>query len=152
MRRARSYSIVDHQLLHGGFFQRLSHEALALYLFLIVVGDRAGKSFYAERTIMGKLRLSTLIFSEALESLIQEGLVEYRRPNFWVRNLERQSRQSRPERKIIREETTALPARSTNPTQVKELLKNFFDQLEKKQHDPTKKQHEPTSKIPSKAF
>jgi hypothetical protein len=152
MRRARSYSIVDHQLLHGGFFQRLSHEALVLYLFLIVVGDKDGKSFYAERTLMGKLRLSTLVFSQALESLIQEGLIAYRRPNFWVRDLEGQNCQSKPEGKTVKEETQQPPASSTNPTQVKELLKNFFDQLEKKQHDPTKKQHESTSKIPSETF
>jgi hypothetical protein len=152
MRRARSYSIVDHQLLQGGFFQRLSHEALALYLFFIVVGDRDGKSFYAERTIMGKLRLSAPVFTSALKSLIQEKLVDYRRPNFWVRNLEKKNEQSSPERRTIKESPTASPSRSCNPTQVKQLLKNFFEQLDKKQNDPAKKQHESTSKIPSKTF
>ena len=46
MRWAKSYSIVDHGLLHGGYFHRLSHEAPSLYLFLVVVGDRDGKSYY----------------------------------------------------------------------------------------------------------
>jgi hypothetical protein len=57
MRSARSYSIVDHALYHGGYLHRLSHEAMALYLFLLVVGDRDGRSFYGEATLGEILRL-----------------------------------------------------------------------------------------------
>jgi len=58
MRWARSYSIIDHQILHGRYLHRLTHEALALYLFLVVVGDRQGRSFYADRSTTEILRLS----------------------------------------------------------------------------------------------
>ncbi|OGP96081.1 MAG: hypothetical protein A2157_19010 [Deltaproteobacteria bacterium RBG_16_47_11] len=37
MRWARSYSIIDHQILHGRYLHRLSHESISLYLFLVVV-------------------------------------------------------------------------------------------------------------------
>lgn len=87
MRWAKSYSIVDHQLLHQGFFSHLSVEALALYLFLIVVSDREGRSYYAERTLTGILRLPSNKFSSALMELTASKLVDYRRPYFWVRNL-----------------------------------------------------------------
>lgn len=87
MRWAKSYSIVDHQLLHRGFFQSLSVEALALYLFLVVVSDREGKSYYATQTIADILRLSPQKFSIALGELLHSNLITHRLPNFWVNNL-----------------------------------------------------------------
>src|SRR4030065_1158704 len=82
MRWARSYSIIDHQILHGGYLNRLSHESMILYLFLVVVGDRQGRSFYSERSIMEILRLSGPKLNHAREELISEGLISYRRP-YW---------------------------------------------------------------------
>lgn len=87
MRWAKSYSIVDHQLLHQGFFKFLSVEALALYLFLVVVADGEGKSYYAERTVSDILRLPPENYSRALKELTLSGLVDFRRPYFWVKNL-----------------------------------------------------------------
>lgn len=87
MRWAKSYSIVDHQLLHGGFLQKLSHEALVLYLFLIVVGDKNGRSFYADLTVEGILRLTPHQLNDARSMLIQFGLIDYRQPYWWVKNM-----------------------------------------------------------------
>ena len=87
MRCARSYSIVDHQLLHGRFFQKLSHQALALYLFVVVVGDAQGKSYYADRTIGGILHLSDADLTLARNKLIETGLVTYHKPYWWVTSL-----------------------------------------------------------------
>jgi hypothetical protein len=87
MRWARSYSIIDHELLHGGYLHRMSHEALVLYLFLVVVGDREGRSFYGERTIMDIVRLSAEALGRARTELVDEGLIEYRRPYWWVRTM-----------------------------------------------------------------
>ena len=87
MRWAKSYSIVDHQLLHQGFFHRLSVEALAVYLFLVVVSDREGRSYYAERTLIEILRIAAGKFAGILEELTLSGLIDYRRPYFWVKNL-----------------------------------------------------------------
>ena len=74
-RWAKSYSIVDHKLLHQGYLQELSHQALALYLFYVVVGDRNGKSFYAPRSVQQILRLSENEFTEAQSQLIACGLI-----------------------------------------------------------------------------
>ena len=86
-RWAKSYSIVDHGLLHGGHLHRLSHQAMALYLFLVVVGDPEGRSFYAEQTIVDILRLTPPEWRYSLKELIESNLIEYRRPYFWVKNL-----------------------------------------------------------------
>ena len=85
MRWARSYSIIDHQILHGGYLHRLSHESMILYLFLVVVADRQGRSFYSDRSITEILRLSGPKLHQAREGLISEGLIGYRRPYWEVR-------------------------------------------------------------------
>jgi len=87
MRWAQSYSIIDHQLLHGRYLHRLSHESMILYLFLVVVGDRQGQSFYSDRSIMEILRLSGPKLDQARDQLILEGLISYRRPYWEVNNL-----------------------------------------------------------------
>ncbi len=89
MREARSYSIVDHALLHGGYLGRLSHAALALYLFLVVVGDREGRSFYSDGSIGGILRLPGPALADARQELTASDLVRYQRPHWWVRSLTR---------------------------------------------------------------
>jgi hypothetical protein len=48
MRWAKSYSIIDHQIFHGGYLSRLSHESMVLFLLLVVAGDWQGRSFYSE--------------------------------------------------------------------------------------------------------
>lgn len=87
MRWAKSYSIVDHQLLHGGYFQKLSRAALVLYLFLIVVGDKNGRSFYADATLGAILRFLPHQLPHARSELIRFGLIDYRQPYWWVKNI-----------------------------------------------------------------
>ena len=53
---------------------------MILYLFLVVVGDRQGRSFYSDRSITEILRLSAPQLYHAREQLISEGLISYRRP------------------------------------------------------------------------
>lgn len=87
MRWARSYSIIDHQILHGRYLHRLSHESMVLYLFLVVVGDRQGRSFYSDRSIIEILRLSGPVLHHAREELISETLVSYKSPYWEVKNI-----------------------------------------------------------------
>ncbi len=60
---------------------------MALYLFLVVVGDREGRSFYSERSVSEILRLDNLGLRQAREELISEGLIGYRRPYWEVRRI-----------------------------------------------------------------
>ncbi len=81
-REAKSYSIVDHELLHGGYLERLSHQALGLYLLLIVVGDREGKNFYAISSIGKILRMEPFEVYRAKDELLKEQLIDYQKP-YW---------------------------------------------------------------------
>lgn len=131
MRWAKSYSIVDHQLLHGGYFQKLSHEALVLYLFLIVVGDKNGRSFYADKSIGEILRLSTSEVERARSSLITLHLIDYRKPYWRVKNMTEFSHE-RPQTKntVLQRRPGALL--SSDPTPVGDLAKEGLENLLKK--------------------
>jgi hypothetical protein len=107
MRWARSYSIIDHQILHGRYLHRLSHESMILYLFLVVVGDRQGRSFYSDRSIMEILRLNGPKLHQAREELISEGLISYRRPYWEVKNIPQRRGHGRDDKAIH-----PLPSRS----------------------------------------
>ena len=61
---------------------------MVLCLFLVVVGDREGRSFYADTTIMGILRLKNTESNNARLELEKEGLIYYRRPYYFLRNIE----------------------------------------------------------------
>lgn len=75
---------------------------MSLYLFLLVVGDREGRSFYSEVSIMEILRLPKEALSAASAQLMEEGLLDYRRPHWWVKALEPQQRAGRPSRRSAR--------------------------------------------------
>jgi hypothetical protein len=60
---------------------------MILYLFLVVVGDRQGRSFYSDRSITEILRLSGPQLHHAREELISEALVSYKRPYWEVKNI-----------------------------------------------------------------
>jgi hypothetical protein len=128
MRWAKSYSIVDHQLLHRGFFQKLSHQALALYLFLVVVGDAQGRSYYADRTIQGILRLSDSDLSVARDKLIEAGLINYRGPYWWVRNLGCASPQDKQDKKNTERAVCSVP------TIIGDILRGTASQAKERTH------------------
>lgn len=47
----RSYSWLDHRLLREGHFDRLSRDEIALYTFLVLVGNCHGLSYYRSEKI-----------------------------------------------------------------------------------------------------
>ena len=53
-----SFAFIEHRFLRDGFFASLDHHELLLYLFLIIVGDRNGVSFYGYDKICTLLRTS----------------------------------------------------------------------------------------------
>lgn len=137
MRGAKSYSIVDHQLLHGGFLARLTHPALALYLFLCVVGDKEGMSYYGDASVMRILRLSARELDSARSELIISKLLEYRRPYARILNLTKPSgmdlhsepkylrRPPPPLSTEVRQDEGLRPVRGIIPEGLKTLLKSL---------------------------
>ena len=76
---ATGWSWVDRRFLReqGDY---LSRDAILLYLFLAVVADRHGLSFYSDHTLSSRLRLSLPALAQAREELLDRDLIAYQLP------------------------------------------------------------------------
>jgi len=93
----KQFSWVDQRLVREHYIDRLSHEACALYLFLVTVADAQGLSYYADRTLAQRLSMSRAQLAQARQVLITEHLLAYRRPLYQVLALETRSLTPVPE-------------------------------------------------------
>ena len=53
-----SFAFIEHRFLRNGFFSVLNHHELLLYVFLVLVADRNGLSYYSYDKICTVLRIS----------------------------------------------------------------------------------------------
>jgi hypothetical protein len=74
------FSWVDQRLVREHYIDHLSHEACALYLFLLTVADARGLSYYADPSLCQRLSMTSTGLHQARQALIQRGLVAYQRP------------------------------------------------------------------------
>ena len=81
------FSWVDHRLVREGHINRVSCEALALYLFLVTVGDCEGVSFWGDRSILRRLKLNESWLETARAELRDAELIAYERPLYQVLSL-----------------------------------------------------------------
>lgn len=80
----RQFSWVDQRLVRERYIDQLSHEACALYLFLVTVADPQGLSYYADASLCQRLSLTSAALHQARQALIMRGLVAYHRPLYQV--------------------------------------------------------------------
>ena len=83
----RTFSWIDHRLVRDGHISRCSHEALALYLFLVTVGDAEGLSYYSDATAGRLLNMEACALTSARRELRSAGLIAYRHPLYQVLSL-----------------------------------------------------------------
>jgi len=72
-----SFAFIEHRFLRDGFLASLDHHELLLYLFLLIVGDRNGMSFYSYDKICALLRVSVDEYIVARNSLIENDLIAF---------------------------------------------------------------------------
>jgi hypothetical protein len=77
---------IDRRFLreHGDY---LSPDALLLYFFLAAVADRHGLSFYSDRAIACRLRLSPQALQQARQELLERDLIAHQLPLVQVLSL-----------------------------------------------------------------
>jgi hypothetical protein len=81
------FSFIPHRFLTDGFLASLSQKELLLYLFLVLVSDRYGLSFYSYDAICSLLELSCDEYIEARDGLIEKDLIAFDGTIFQVLNL-----------------------------------------------------------------
>ena len=69
------FSFIPHRFLNDGFQSSLSQKEFLLYLFLVLVSDRYGISFYCYDAICSLLELTVDEYMEARDGLIRKDLI-----------------------------------------------------------------------------
>jgi hypothetical protein len=71
------FSFIPHRFLTDGFLASLSQTEILLYLFLIIVSDRNGLSFYSYDAICTLLQITVDEYIEARDDLIKRDLIAF---------------------------------------------------------------------------
>ena len=72
-----SFAWIDHRLIRNGFVKVMTHQDMVLYLFLVLVADKNGVSFYRKEKICKAVSLDYNQFEIAKDRLINMKLVVF---------------------------------------------------------------------------
>lgn len=92
------FNWIDHALVRDRHIARVSHAGLALYLFLVTVGDAQGLSYYSDGSIGRLLSLNASALARARQELLAARLIAFQKPLYQVLSLD-----ETPPRKPLRE-------------------------------------------------
>jgi len=70
-----SFAFIEHRFLREGFLSSLSHHELILYVFLVLVADREGLSYYSYDKICEVLKIDLNDYLGARDGLIGHDLI-----------------------------------------------------------------------------
>lgn len=91
-RLPEGFGWIDHRLVRENIIENFSGDALALYLFLLTVGDENGVSWYSDASIRKRLKslnLTAASLNTLRDELISGELIAYRKPYYQVLELPR---------------------------------------------------------------
>lgn len=115
------FCFIPNRFLRDGFFVSLTRDELALYLLLILVGDRNGVSFYHYDTLCSMLEVTLEQYLDARNVLIDKDLLAYDGTRFQVLSL--------PERPRPRAATplrTEADFEAHDPATIRQLVRRSF--------------------------
>jgi hypothetical protein len=118
---AGSFAFIEHRFLRNGFFATLTHHELLLYVFLVLVADRNGLSYYSYDKICILLRISVDEYILVRDSLIKKDLIAFDGYLFQVLSL--------PEKLSIdscKPLTSLKDMEKHDPATVGQLVAHFF--------------------------
>ena len=78
------FSWIDQRLVRDRHIGRVSHPALALYLFLLTVADAQGLSYYSDTSISSVLHMNVDLLQRARRELLDTCLIAYQAPLYQI--------------------------------------------------------------------
>ena len=72
-----SFAWIGHRLMRNGFIKVMTHQDIVLYLFLIIVADKNGVSFYRKEKICEAVSLDYSQFEIAKDRLVNMKLIAF---------------------------------------------------------------------------
>jgi hypothetical protein len=118
---AGSFAFIEHRFLRQGFWSSLSHHELLLYLFLVIVADRNGLSFYGYDKLCSLLQITVDEYILARDLLIEKDLIAFNGNLFQVLSLPQKPRSSLPATL-----KTAKDMQTHDPATIAQLITNCF--------------------------
>jgi len=95
------FSFIPHRFMSDGFLSSLSQKELLLYLFLCLVSDRNGLSYYSYDAICSLLCLSLDEYIGARDGLIKKDLIAFDGTLFQVLDLPQSPVQTPPTKTVL---------------------------------------------------
>lgn len=112
-----SFGFLEHRFLRNGFWESLSHHELLLYIFLVMVSDKNGLSYYGYDKICRILKVDINQYIDARNGLLERDLIGFDGRLFQVLSL--------PERPVILKPVKA-ETRQGNWGSLGETLEEIF--------------------------
>jgi len=121
-----SFAFIEHRFLRDGFWSTLDQHQLLLYVFLLIVADRNGLSYYSYDKICTLLKIAVDDYIVARDALIEKDLIGFDGHLFQVLSLPDQ-----PVDPACAALKTAKDMQTHDPATINQLIANCFG----KKHD-----------------
>ena len=98
------FSFIPHRFVTDGFLSSLRQTELLLYLFLVLVSDRYGLSYYAYDSICSLLQLTLEEYIQARDGLLKKDLIAFDGTLFQVLELPAKAQvpsTSKPDERLV---------------------------------------------------
>jgi hypothetical protein len=118
-----SFAFIEHRFLRQGFWSSLSHHELLLYLFLVIVSDRNGLSYYCYDKICSLLQITVDEYILARDLLIEKDLIAFDGSLFQVLSLPQKPRSS-----SAGALKTAKDMQTHDPATIHQLIAHCFEE------------------------
>lgn len=124
----QGFSFIPNRFLHDGFFVSLTRDELALYILLVLAGDRNGVSYYHYDTLASMLEVPVDRYLELRNALIAKDLVAYDGTRFQVLSLPQRPR-PRPSRPLRTDEDLE----QHDPATIRRCIRESLDEVDREQ-------------------
>jgi hypothetical protein len=114
-----SFAFLEHRFVRDGFWTSLTHHELLLYVFLVLVADRHGLSYYSFDKICALLQLALDDYLLARNALIKKDLIAFDGHLFQVLSL--------PPRPVLQPPTplhSAQQLAQADPATIRQIIRN----------------------------
>jgi hypothetical protein len=114
-----SFAFIEHRFIRDGFWSSLSQHELLLYVFLVLVADRNGLSYYSFDKLCSLLQLSLDDYLLARNALIKKDLIVFDGHLFQVLSLP-----LTPVRQPARPLHSAPHMAQVDPATIRQIIRN----------------------------
>jgi len=119
----QGFGFIPHRFLGDGFLSSLDRDEVALYLFLVLVANRHGVSFYGYDAICELLNMPAECYIEARNRLIDKDLIAFDGTRFQVLSLPEHPHLP-PQRRPL---TSADDFEERDPATIRALIRESLD-------------------------